>query len=277
MGVQLMFRCRCFSHGAQPFRALLAAAVYLAFASSCRAGIVLYDDATMQLPQDQAWLTYAASGLVTQSVVAGTGVRLTTSDAVAAGYSNRNLLGTLKNPGFPSLDRNSGFSLDFELQIHAESHTSADRAGFSAIVLADDGMGIELGFWQDQVWAQSASPLFTHAESANFDTTAAEVAWSLSILGNTYALFGDSALVLSGSLRNYSAVGIPPYTGSNFLFLGDNTTNASADFTLGSVSISAVPEPSTFFMASLVCCLLGRRRSHGKLRSHASTELVASP
>ena len=242
-----------------------AASLCLACGNASVAGIVLYDDSVSQLPQDQAWLIYGANGSTSQIVVPGTGVRLTTSEAVAAGYSNKDALGVLKNPGFPTLDRHQGFTLDFELQIHSESHSSGDRAGFSAIALGSDGMGIELGFWEGQVWAQSASPLFTKAETALFDTTAAEVEWSLSILGSSYSLFGDSSLVLSGSLRDYSAIGIPPYTGSNFLFLGDNTSSASADFTLGSVRLSAVPEPSSCLVAGgFLLCLLWKRTRSGK-------------
>ncbi len=92
------------------------------------------------------------------------------------------------------------------------------------------------------MWAQNDNPLFTHGESATFDTTAAgagaagTVRYRLSVLGDRYWLFnvgaGDVATPLLDNqpLRDYSAfVGpIDPYETPVFLFLGDDTTSARA-------------------------------------------------
>ena len=65
-------------------------------------------------------------------------------------------------------------------------------------------------------------------------------------------------MLLTGSVRDYTAFNSFPYTQSNFMFLGDDTTSGAADITLGKVTIqsdlSAVPEPAS--LALLSCALL---------------------
>lgn len=263
-------RSRIYSARAALVMALTICGVTVPGAGQCSAGILLYNDSLAQRPADQAWLTSAdnsllTGGTVTETVVAGVGVNLTTDQAVSAGYSSHTPFGLLKNAAFPVLNRTSGFSLGFELQLNDENHLSADRAGFSVLLLSSDSFGIELGFWKDQIWAQSDSPLFTHAEAISFDTTAGEIAYELAIQGNSYSLFGNSLLLLNGSLRNYSAFGGPPYTLSNYLFLGDNTSSAGADVTLGNVSLSTVPEPGLSGMIASLTAGVGLffRRQRG--------------
>lgn len=234
---------------------------------SAAAGILLYDDSTSQRPGDQAWLAYASDGFLTggtatQTIVPGVGVTLATDDAVSAGYSNRTPFGLLKNAAFPELNRSQGFAVDFQLRVNSESHNSPNRAGFSVILLSSDSRGIELGFWEDQIWAQADSPLFTHAESVSFNTTTAEVAYQLTVQGNSYFLAGNNSLLLTGGLRDYSSFG-SPYSLPNFLFLGDNTSSAGANVTLGSISLSAVPEPAVRGLMSIVAaasCVIRRRQ-----------------
>jgi len=227
-------------------------AVSLILLSPARADVlVLYDDAQNDLPGDQPWLLYADDGFLSGGTASqsgnASGVRLTTDNAVSAGYSNTvPIINAFKNPAFPTLDRNAGFRLSFELQVLAESHVSNDRAGFSVVLLADDSQGIELGFWDDQVWAQNATPLFTQGESASFDTTAGEVRYDLQVQGNQYSLSADGSLLLSSSLRDYTAFGGAPYTLGNYLFLGDNTSRASATVNLGRIELTTIPEPGSF-------------------------------
>jgi hypothetical protein len=147
-----------------------------------------------------------------------------------------------KNPPMPQLDRTAGYTVRFTAQVLEELHNNNNRAGFSVIVLSSDLKGIELGFWEDQVWAQADMPRFTHAETTTLDTTASLIAYELRILGNSYTLTGGGAS-LSGPLRDYSEEG-QPYTIDNFLFLGDDTTSASARIRLAKVDIVTTESPT---------------------------------
>jgi hypothetical protein len=187
-------------------------------------------------PQLAAVQTYAG-GVTTLTTT------LETSDQ--AGYFARaNLM--------PSLDRTAGFTVSFTVQVVAEEHSASDkngdgigdRAGFSVILLAGDTRGVELGFWQDEVWAQeggAAEPpsgsLFTHAEGAPVDTTDLQP-YELAMQGDHYRLASHGRTLLEGPLRDYSAFGFP-YTTPNFLFLGDDTSSASAIIRLAAVAVEA--------------------------------------
>jgi hypothetical protein len=177
------------------------------------------------------------------------------------------------NPNFPALDRTQGYTFNFKVQLNSETTRTAgankdnqgldDRAGFSVILLSSDKKGIELGFWSDRIWAQedgttqkdpsleptSSNPFrtfFTQAEGAAFNTTVA-TDYNLTIVGDTYTLSSvGGSTILSGRLRDYSAFKpevLPPvtppnpYNLANFLFLGDNTPQAGAAFTLERAAI----------------------------------------
>ncbi|HET9223061.1 MAG TPA: hypothetical protein VFO07_11180 [Roseiflexaceae bacterium] len=196
------------------------------------ATVTLYDGALGGTPDTQgfSYLTEPiVSAQASQSFANGT-TTLTTTLQISdkAGYF-------AKNERMPQLDRTAGYTVRFATQVLEENHSNNNRAGFSVIVLSSDLRGIELGFWEDQVWAQADSPPFTHAETRMLDTTAGLIAYELRILGNSYTLTGGGA-TLSGPLRDYSAEG-PPYTLANFLFLGDDTTSASARIRLTKVDV----------------------------------------
>jgi hypothetical protein len=223
------------------------------------ATITLFDDSLGTLPGDQPYLFYAPAGVGTQTLVPA-GVQLSTSTVEQAGYSN-----FLQSP--PALDRSTGFNLDFELQILSETHTNPNRAGFSIILLSSDLLGIEIAFWDNEIWAQAAppDPIFTHAEGVIFDTASGETAYSLQILNSGYSLVANSNLILSGSLRDYSS-GPFVYSIPDYLFIGDNTTSAAADIALGTVqlhTLTGVPIPAAapMFIAALlgVGCFMRRR------------------
>ncbi len=230
------------------------------------ARIDLYTDAAAALPEDQGWLGYLTTNGAVPALVAG-GTRLNTASggtdpADEAGWFNKLPLpfGTYApvNSAFPSLDAAEGFSLSFELQVHEEVHSSDDRAGFSVILLGADTRGVEIGFWQDQVWAQGDDPLFQHAESQWLDTTASETLFELGIQGSRYWLRGSGGILLSGDTRDYggyiSGFSPDPYEIPSFVFLGDNTDSAYADFTLGDVILRTglpVPGPLTWLLAAL--------------------------
>ncbi len=146
-------------------------------------------------------------------------------------------------PGFPILDRNAGFQVDFTLQIENEFHSNNDRSGFSMIVLSEDARGIELAFWENEIWAQSdniTGGLFKHGEGVIFPTTTGLINYRLTVTGDTYTLTADTQSILSGPVRDYSDFdGFPdPYQTPNFLFLGDDTTSAQARVRLRFVSIA---------------------------------------
>jgi Domain of unknown function (DUF4347) len=177
------------------------------------------------------------------------------------------------NPNFPVLDRTQGYTFNFKVQLNSETTRTAgankdgegldDRAGFSVILLSSDKKGIELGFWSDRIWAQedgttqkdpsleptNSNPFrtfFTQAEGAAFNTTVA-TDYNLTIVGDTYTLSSvGGSTILSGKLRDYSAFKpqvLPPvtppnpYNLANFVFLGDNTPQAGAAFTLERAAI----------------------------------------
>ncbi|MCT7982955.1 DUF4347 domain-containing protein, partial [Laspinema sp. A4] len=170
----------------------------------------------------------------------------------------------------PLLDRNTGYTINFTAQILEENHETAganknndsllDRAGFSLIAISSDGQkGIEIGFWEDKIWVQedggaeptpdnTTNTLFTHTvnpdESVLFNTTSNPVNYQLEVLGDTYQLLADGTPIMSGNLRDYTNATLPgflpenPYTTPNFIFFGDNTPSASANFDLSAVSVT---------------------------------------
>lgn len=154
----------------------------------------------------------------------------------------------LVNPDFPNLDRNQGFELAFNVAINSES-SKANRAGFSVIVIAQDGKGIELGFKlgknSDRIFAQGEK--FTEAEDTSkmtLDLTA-PTDYVLKIQGDEYTLWMNESEILSGKLRVYqfnplkSSPKLPfnPYETPNFLFFGDDTDKGWAEFTFGMITI----------------------------------------
>lgn len=146
-------------------------------------------------------------------------------------------------PGFPILDRTAGFQLDFALQVDSESHANNNRAGFSIIVLSDDARGIELAFWENEIWAQNddtTGGFFKHGEGATFATTTDFINYQVIVVNDTYTLTANTEPILTGPLRNYSRFeGFPdPYETPNFLFLGDDTTSAQARIRLSFVSVT---------------------------------------
>lgn len=231
--------------------------VMLAFApTTAFAQITLYNETLGNLPGDQGWFLYLtnSSSNATQTYVPAQGTELVTTNGVSAGYFNKNpFFGTFINPAFPTLDRNIGFRISWDLLIHSETHPNPNRAGFSIIALSNDKLGIELGFWSNEIWAQSGSD-FQHAEGVTFTTTN-QTHYDLTLQGSNYDLFANGVSIRTGPLRDYSMFGAP-YSYNNFLFLGDDTSTNDADITLGRVSlISAIPEPATWI--SLGCVALG--------------------
>ena len=152
---------------------------------------------------------------------------------------------------YAPLDRARGYQVRFTAQVVAESHVSNDRAGFSLLVTSSDKRGIELGFWENEVWAQEggSSQPFTHAEGAVFTTTTGLIEYRLSVMGNSYTLAANGSTVLSGLLRDYTLAPPPPlnpYNTPNLIFLGDDTSSAQAILKLAAVSVVDAPPFSVY-------------------------------
>ena len=169
----------------------------------------------------------------------------TTLDTTRSG--NSTYAGWISNEantlGFPSLDSAAGFQLDFTLHVENESHTNNKRAGFSVIILREDARGIELAFWENEIWAQNddaTGGLFTRGEGIRFPTTTGLINYEVIVINDSYTLTANGASILSGPLRDYSKFeGFPdPYQTPNFLFLGDDTTSAQARIRLSYVSVT---------------------------------------
>jgi hypothetical protein len=153
-------------------------------------------------------------------------------------------------PDIPVLDRTTGYTLTFTTQVENESHGNNNRAGFSVIVLSDDVKGIEMAFWENEVWvqdddAEDPGNLFTHAEGVPYSTTTGLQTYNLAIFSNTYTLTVGSSTILTGRLRDYTnfSGSIDPYETPNFLFLGDDTTSAMARIKLSFVAVTRADSP----------------------------------
>lgn len=264
-------------------RVLCFAALWLLSSASTSQAVVLYDGSSNVTPDQVPW-SWAYQVLnksnplmphqVTQSASGGaTQLDSTAEINDVAGYTTHipNLFSSgfsYIHPNLQTLDRSTGFVVEFTVRINSESHSSNDRAGFSVVALSSDAapLGIELAFWDNEVWAQNAG--FTHGESsAVFDTTAGLINYQLLVQGTTYQLLADNLQILSGALRDYTAFsgGPPlnsgfPYNQQNFLFFGDDTSSAQASISLARIAVSLVPEPSAIFLTILGVLSLGMRR-----------------
>ncbi|MBT9314227.1 hypothetical protein IXB50_02180 [Leptothoe spongobia TAU-MAC 1115] len=188
------------------------------------------------------------------------------------------------NNNFPTLDSGDGFTIAFDLAILNEVSES-NRAGFSVVLVSDDvSKEVEIGFktdGADRAFAQSAN--FTEAETSSatsLDFSIRKTYW-LSISGNTYSLAANGVEILSGNTRDYnfdpttSSPALPasanPYQTPNFLFLGDNTDQGHAQFTLGEVQVlslqtSLTPDLYNDYIASYgdLITALGNNLEAGK-------------
>ena len=177
-----------------------------------------------------------ASKAVRTRVAGGWRLDTTRETKDSAGFFSLRLPGPVVRP---PIDRRVGFSLRFRLAVRSESHVRPERAGTSVIVIGDDLLGVELGFWENEVWAQTDAPMFTHGEGAPF-ATAAAVDYELRLAGDRYQLNAGGRKVLEGPLKNYSSFGFP-YDQRSFLFYGDDTGSAAADMELSGLRVEYGP------------------------------------
>lgn len=260
--------------------ACLLGSLCLSLVPAANADTVLYDPNLGTLPNQQGWLSVVDNS-TTQSMTGGFVNLNTTADRNdQSGYFSEDPFnGTVTHPNMPVLDRAAGYTVSFQVQVLSEEHNNRDdnndgkldRAGFSVIAISQDLAGLELGFFENRVWAyatagEGTNSLFTQAEGVAFDTTASLVNYDLSIQGDNYQLSANSQSILSGSLRNYNPSGLPPlidpYNNPSFLFFGDDTTSADSNVLLGRVEVlnSAIPEPNSLLVIGCSGMLLSYRR-----------------
>jgi len=264
----------------------LTALLFLASANTLHASILLYDPTLGDVPGSQSWLTIT-DGSTQETYSNGlTSLDTTVNRADQSGYFSEDpWLGAIfAHGGMPTLDRSTGFTIQFELQVVDEGHNLRDdngdglfdRAGFSVIAISDDLLGLEIGFFQDRVWvyatdAEGPNSLFTQAEGNDFNTTAGLVEYQLAVFHNTYTLLADGQPLFGGALRNYNPTGLnplaDPYNNPSFLFFGDDTTSADAHVRIGKISVElfAVPEPNGLWLAGVgFLALLSHRGAHNR-------------
>jgi hypothetical protein len=160
----------------------------------------------------------------------------------------------------PLLKSSPGFRLDFTVRVDAESHVSDNRAGFSVIVTDGSKHGVEIGFWQQSIWAQQPGFLHDAQHEAAFDT-GAMTPYSLTVLGGHYTLAAGGKTLIAGDTVFYDAPGLLggdfPYRTPHVLFFGDDTTSAAARFSLQRVVVTSVPEPSAALFSAALLMLAG--------------------
>ncbi len=215
------------------------------------------------VPDSKGWIYNATPDVVRNDSTEGVILNTTANPAVQGGFASIT----------QTLNHTEGYVVSFTAKVLAESHNTPtanknndgkdDRAGFSILVVSSDNTkAIELGFWEDRIFAQEDSTsqsnpslepddapasnfrtLFTQAEFTSFNTKN-EVSYDLMIKGETYTLLADGNIILSGKLRNYTAFNkLPeaenPYRRANNIFFGDNTPSAQASFQIKQVNLTA--------------------------------------
>ncbi|MCW3096429.1 MAG: putative exosortase interaction protein [Chthonomonadaceae bacterium] len=258
---------------------LLLAAANAGFAQS----FTLYDGTSGVTPDNATWgWNYLSTGgSATKTAVGGvTTLDSTASDGISAGFST---VTSGRSTPFV-LNNAAGYTVGFDIQVNSENHSNAnadknadglaDRSGVSLIVLGSDHKGVEMAFWQDEIWTQQDSPLFIHNTVSERDQGAGLTNllthYNLTVQGSSYSLSNAGGTVLlTGSLRDYFGNGAPslPYATPNFLFLGDDTTSANGSVGIGRVTVTlATPEPGVWTL--LASGLIGtgllwkRRKRH---------------
>jgi hypothetical protein len=221
----------------------ITAGLALLIGVNSASAVTLYNGLSVpsQTPRQQGW-TYLGTAFPIAPLATAT-VRGTILDS----GNNSNYAGYFRQSTV-TLNRSVGYSITFKLQVNTEGHVSNNRAGLSMIAIGNplagesQPYGIELGFWENSIWAQNVG--FIRGENVNFNTKASVQTYKLSVKNNSYKLFVNGGVnpILQGNLRQYTGFTPPPgyqnpYTIPNLIFLGDNTTSARAKFTIISVEV----------------------------------------
>lgn len=202
--------------------------------------VVLYDGT--QTPDQQQWIYKSTSNAaVVIPTPRGTILDTMADNGMYAGYFKVSPV---------KLDRNKGYTVKFKVRVTSQSSASNNRAGFSIIVNSDARIGtqpygIELGFWKNSIWAQNVG-FSSRGEEKSIKTSSPWRTYTLAVQGDQYQLFVNNfpKPILQGQLRQYTGFnppdGVPNvYKIPNLIFLGDDTTSASARVMISSVEVNA--------------------------------------
>ena len=217
--------------------------------SAAQATSLLYDSSLGNTP-DQQNFNYLALNATPPFLAQATQVysdQVTVLDTTPeigdyAGY-------TVSRTVVPTLSQAAGFELSLDLRVISENHSSIHRAGFSLILLSEDLYGVELAFWEDEIWAQTFNGNdFVHAEGVRYDTTSALTNYKVTVISDTYLLSANDVPLLSGAVRQYtdwdSGILPDPYEQPNQLFLGDDTSSAATKVWIGDVALTTDVAPT---------------------------------
>ena len=241
----------------------LGGLLLLAASAGYTQSFTLYNGTSGVTPDDASWgWSYLSTGGSAGKTASGgvTTLDSTASDGISAGFST--VTSSRNNPFV--LNSATGYTVSFDIQVNSENHSNAgadknadglaDRSGVSVIVQGSDHKGVELAFWQDEIWTQQDNPLFIHntvterAQGAGL--TSLLTHYNLNVLGSAYSLTnGSGTVLLTGSLRDYFSNGGPslPYATPNFFFIGDDTTSARGSVSVARVGVSlGTPEPGAW-------------------------------
>jgi hypothetical protein len=224
----------------KPLATIMAGLSLLVTANSGSAApVVLYDGT--QTPDQQQWIYKSIpTAAVVTPTARGTILDTTADNGMYAGYFRRSPM---------KLDRNKGYTITFKVGINSQSSASNNRAGFSILVNSDARIGtqpysIELGFWKNSIWAQNVG--FTRGEEKSINTSSPWRTYTLAVQGDQYQLFVNNLPkpILQGPLRQYTGfnppAGVPDvYKIPSLIFVGDDTTSASAKVTIGPITVDS--------------------------------------
>jgi hypothetical protein len=246
-----------------PRIAIAISSIWLTSVTSVSA-LTLYDGASGKTPdntqQPIRWTYLVTTFPVYLPIPSATATTSGTTLDTGASSNYGGYFLTKANLSSLLLNRINGYSISLKVQINSESHADSNRAGFSLLAMSNLATGdmlpygIELGFWKDRIWAQNVG--FTKGESVAYTTTTSRV-YRLAVLNKTYKLYDDSVStstpILTGNLRNYTGFICPgtnvawtptnpqcqnPYATPNLIFMGDDTSKATAKVLITKVNAS---------------------------------------
>lgn len=204
---------------------------------------VLFNAGDQRSVQEQGWLYFAnpESGAAVLTNQPSAAVLDTTADsAIRAGMFSGDPFGVFRHPRLPELDAEEGFVIRSIVKLETERHLKDNRSG-AVILVADKNLNaVEVGLWVDSAWVQpdSGNPLFEGAVMNEVRLDFSDwVSFDIFVSGDRFALLANERVLVKGDLKDYSSAGPEVYRIPSFLFLGDNTSSASARLHIAQVEV----------------------------------------